>query len=178
MKLHLPLVLLMLTGCSTIQSPSTVQYQAKTELNVEAGYYTQLQFSNWKKGNSVCLEVTIDKPYGGTKWAPSTMLYIDDGNDNHRLMLSLSEGSTLGSLHFNYSLIEGSKKVSKKILANGFKYGQPLQYEVFFSQENQVSIKSKHFDATIPLEFSPKAISFAASSSVSTVKLLKNSECK
>jgi len=176
MRLLLLIGIMSITSCSSLPSKNQKNVRVEFKIDVPAPFYEAFADLTWSVGNSVCLDLMLNKPYYGTEWKPSLNISIEnDKNDFSKVFLYTDE--KLNNNIIVYSSQSSPTNSSPVQLWKGVQFGESFRIKLTVTDDNKLVLNYKNKEQATHLKFAPNRFTIGASSSISTTKILEPSEC-
>jgi hypothetical protein len=177
------LMLALISSITHAQTDGLSNFYTSTEFNIDAGRFRVFQLSDWEVGEGSCWEYTINKAYNSTEWLASGMLVIRGNRDSKFAKIAVGmKGKDSDEIRVSFlnafKKNKKTKKIKEIVFFQGLKIGEPFKFSFVVTKKNVVEIRSNKKLFSFPLGYSPNNVAFGASSSNTTIKQLKGSECK
>jgi len=167
------LAMCFLVGCAST-AINKESYTSKLDFDIPAGQYEQYQLATWHKGDSECIEFSLQKPYNTTKWGASVMLYMQGESKDDISKISLFteyQNSRTLSLAFVNSDAENT------IIERNISFGENVKFEATFPDDHTIKIRIGKSEYIYPIGFAVQNLLVGASSAEAAVKFFDNQTC-
>lgn len=170
----LALLVVLISGCATVSSPT---YKNIKEMDVEYGYFDEINLDEWKVKDKLCIEILDFDGRSGERWVPKVSLVVTAGEKSLYSNTAILQAK---KSPVTYYFVNNTKRIDREEEQYYFDYDVKLRKPFKYSMQvypEEVIIQIKNKKIRVPINFVPEKAHISASSVKANISYSYGDSC-